>query len=79
MRNNVQRNVNTCLDAGLKNFVVEVVSDKSISLAASLRCHEIVVPDSYKTRSGAMFKARALQYCLEDKVTSNFQIIFPKD
>ncbi|XP_073994930.1 beta-1,4-mannosyltransferase egh isoform X2 [Rhodnius prolixus] len=29
-----------------------------------------VVPVEYKTKSGAMFKARALQYCLEDGINS---------
>jgi egghead protein (zeste-white 4 protein) len=32
------------------------------------RVREIVVPPDYRTKSGALFKARALQYCLEDKV-----------
>lgn len=68
VRDNVLRNINTCLDAGLRNFVVEVVTDKSISLASSTHAKEVVVPDDYKTKSGAMFKARALQYCLEDGV-----------
>jgi egghead protein (zeste-white 4 protein) len=27
-----------------------------------------VVPSSYRTKSGALFKARALQYCLEEDV-----------
>ncbi len=73
VRNNVQRNVNTCLQIGLENFVVEVVTDKSISLSPTVRMREVVVPPDYKTRSGAMFKARALQYCLEEGV---FYIIF---
>jgi len=65
----VQRNVNICLDAGLDNFMVEVVTDKSVNLAVNdLRTRELVVPTEYKTKSGAMFKARALQYCLEDEV-----------
>lgn len=72
VRNNVQRNINTCLDTGLENFTVEVVSEKSIFLTSSLHCHEVIVPENYKTRSGAMFKARALQYCIEDGVRSNF-------
>ena len=29
---------------------------------------QTVVPENYRTSSGAMFKARALQYCLEDDV-----------
>nr|CAG4643243.1 EOG090X07AI [Ilyocryptus agilis] len=68
VRNNVNRNVNTCLDGGLINFVVEVVTDKSIGLSPTDRVREVVVPADYRTRSGAMFKARALQYCLEDSV-----------
>ena len=69
VRNNVQRNVNICLNAGLENFVVEVVTDKSVNLpTSSSRVREVVIPPDYKTRSGALFKARALQYCLEDDV-----------
>ena len=71
VRSNVQRNVNICLDAGLENFMVEVVTDKSVNLVGNdLRTRELVVPIEYKTKSGAMFKARALQYCLEDGVYS---------
>lgn len=68
VQNNVQRNINTCLDAGLKNFIIEVVADKSTSLVSSLHVREVIVPADYQTSSGAMFKARALQYCLEDRV-----------
>nr|CAG4650193.1 EOG090X07AI [Sida crystallina] len=67
---NVQRNINICRDAGLEKFVVEVVTDKSISLVANEVKREVVVPTSYATKSGAMFKARALQYCLEDDVNT---------
>jgi egghead protein (zeste-white 4 protein) len=77
VRTNVQRNVNTCLDAGLENFMVEVVTDKSVNLAANdLQTRELVVPTDYKTKSGAMFKARALQYCLEDTVKLMFLSYF---
>ncbi len=69
VHDNVQRNVNTCLDAGLQNFIVEVVADKSISLVSSDYIREVVVPTSYQTKSGALFKGRALQYCLEEEVT----------
>ena len=68
MRNNVYRNINTCQDAGLTNYFIEVVTDKTISLVENEFTREVVVPSSYKTRSGAMFKARALQYALEDDV-----------
>ncbi|XP_053678928.1 beta-1,4-mannosyltransferase egh [Anopheles nili] len=68
VKTNVLRNMNTCLDTGLENFLIEVVTDKSIGLAKHRRTREIVVPKEYKTKTGAMFKARALQYCLEDNV-----------
>lgn len=57
-----------CLEEGLKNFSVEVVTNKPINLEAHPRVREIVVPPSYQTKTGALFKARSLQYCLEDSV-----------
>ncbi|KFB37249.1 AGAP000868-PA-like protein [Anopheles sinensis] len=68
VKSNVLRNMNTCLDTGLENFLIEVVTDKPIGLPKHRRTREIVVPKEYQTKSGAMFKARALQYCLEDSV-----------
>ncbi|KHJ77369.1 hypothetical protein OESDEN_23011 [Oesophagostomum dentatum] len=46
----------------------QVVTDKAIHLPPQPRVREVVVPTSYRTKSGAKFKARALQYCLEDDV-----------
>lgn len=68
VRNNVTRNMNICDDAGLKNFMIEVVTDKAINLPKHQRIREVVVPIEYKTKTGALFKSRALQYCLEDNV-----------
>lgn len=68
VKNNVNRNMNKCLDTGLENFLIEVVTDKSIGLDHHRRIREVVVPPDYRTKSGALFKARALQYCLEDNV-----------
>ncbi|CAH1183805.1 unnamed protein product [Ceutorhynchus assimilis] len=68
VKHNVNRNMNKCIDAGLENFLIEVVSDKSIGLESHRRIRELVVPKDYQTSSGALFKARALQYCLEEKV-----------
>ncbi|XP_045492317.1 beta-1,4-mannosyltransferase egh [Colias croceus] len=68
VRNNVTRNMNTCLDLGLENFIIEVVTDKAIDLPKHRRVREVVVPREYKTKTGALFKSRALQYCLEDNV-----------
>lgn len=71
VQNNVQKNIDTCLNVGLQNFIVEVVADRSISLNPSQHACEVVVPVDYQTKSGAMFKARALQYCLEKGVNIN--------
>lgn len=69
VRRNVLRNMNLCLDVGLENFMVEVVTDKAIAnLPKHARVRQVVVPPTYRTKSGALFKARALQYCLEDDV-----------
>lgn len=65
---NVARNINTCLDAGLDKFLVEVVSDRAIGIPSQRRTREVVVPAAYRTASGALYKARALQYALEDEV-----------
>lgn len=56
VRNNVNRNMNTCLDVGLDNFMMEVVSDKPLDLPKHPRIRGVVVPREYKTKTGAMFK-----------------------
>lgn len=68
VRDNVTRNMNLCLDVGMENFMIEVVTDKCINLPKHQRVREVVVPSEYKTKTGALFKSRALQYCLEDNV-----------
>jgi beta-1,4-mannosyltransferase len=68
VKTNVMRNMNTCLDTGLENFLIEIVTDKPLNMAKHRRVREIVVPKNYKTKTGALFKSRALQYCLEDSV-----------
>lgn len=68
VKSNVMRNMNTCLDTGLENFLIEVVTDKPLNIPKHRRIREIVVPKDYKTKTGALFKSRALQHCLEDHV-----------
>ncbi|XP_050700601.1 beta-1,4-mannosyltransferase egh-like isoform X7 [Eriocheir sinensis] len=68
VRTNVNRNLNTCLRVGLEKFMIEVVTDKKIDLPENQRIRQVVVPSSYRPKSGALFKARALQYCLEEDV-----------
>ncbi|CAG0892115.1 unnamed protein product [Darwinula stevensoni] len=68
VRQNALRNLRTCKDVGMENFVIEVITDKPIGLPLMPHMKEVVVPSSYESRTGAKFKARALQYCLEDGV-----------
>ncbi|XP_064081594.1 beta-1,4-mannosyltransferase egh-like isoform X1 [Macrobrachium nipponense] len=68
VRQNVNRNLTTCLRVGLEKFMIEVVTDKKIDLPENQRVRQVVVPSSYRPKSGALFKARALQYCLEEDV-----------
>lgn len=68
VRSNISTNLKICQEAGLEHFTFEVVTDKSVSLVTSKRVREVVVPDDYVTKSGALYKSRALQYCLEKEV-----------
>lgn len=56
---------------GFENYLLQVVTDIPIglsSLGPLNRAEEVVVPSTYRTKSGALNKSRALQYCLEDDV-----------
>ena len=46
--------------------IFQVVTDHPIHLSGDKRIMETVVDSTYKTKSGALNKARALQYCLEE-------------
>ena len=70
VEHNVGENLKICDRVGLANFQLEIVTDKEInlhSLSAS-RVRQVVVPATYRTKSGAMYKSRALQYALEPDV-----------
>ena len=62
------RNIDTVMSLGIHNFKFEVVTDNPVSLPASHYVREIVVPSDYKTRNGTLFKARALNYCLNSTI-----------
>ncbi|KAK6970788.1 beta-1 4-mannosyltransferase egh [Biomphalaria glabrata] len=68
VQKNVQLNLQTCKNLGLKNFVIQVVSDASIHLSTDENSKELVVPENYATKNGTLFKARALHYALEPEV-----------
>ena len=72
VQSNVHRNFLTCLEAGLMDFSFEVATDKDINLTdapAYNRIRQLIVPKDYRTPTGALFKARALQYALEPGVS----------
>ncbi|KAK6173717.1 hypothetical protein SNE40_017123 [Patella caerulea] len=68
VKRNIQRNIESCMKLGLTNFVFEVVTDSAIGVSKSAQVRELVVPDKYRTKNGTLYKARALQYCLEEGV-----------
>ncbi|XP_005095315.1 beta-1,4-mannosyltransferase egh [Aplysia californica] len=65
---NVRHNIKICNNIGLQKYVFEVVTDIPINLEKQAQSREVVVPTEYKTSSGSLFKARALQYALEPEV-----------
>lgn len=70
VQSNVNKNFQTCTEAGLNNFSMEVVTDKEIPLIVKeAKIRQLVVPETYQTSTGALFKARALQYALEPQVS----------
>jgi egghead protein (zeste-white 4 protein) len=70
VRTNVKRNLETCAKVGLNNFQIEIVTDKPISISGlpTNMVREVVVPSDYRTKTGALYKSRALQYALEPDV-----------
>lgn len=71
VQDNVRKNLLTCRESRLENFSIEVVTDREIQLDfIEPRVKQIVVPKEYKTPTGALFKARALQYALEPGTSS---------
>lgn len=70
VQSNLSKNYKTCKQVGLTNFSMEIVSDNPLNLLHSDldNFRELVVPKKYQTRTSAMYKARALQYALEDDV-----------
>lgn len=63
-------NKDLCLRFGLQRFIFQIVSDSPIECTQNNKIQEIIVPESYQTRNGSLYKARALNYCLESHVNS---------
>ncbi|KAK3602060.1 hypothetical protein CHS0354_008015 [Potamilus streckersoni] len=65
---NLLKNREVCSKSGLTNVLFEVVTDDDIpDIKDSCKC--IVVPKKYQTKQGTLYKARALNYCLEPGVS----------
>lgn len=43
-------------DRKRKTLILEIVTDKELNLKPNKRVRELVVPESYKTSSGALYK-----------------------
>lgn len=56
VRRNVLRNIETCLESGLSDFIFEIVSDKAFEVPNNPRIRLVVVPPTYKTKTGTLFK-----------------------
>lgn len=68
VRRNLSHNLLTCASSSLRDYSFEIVTDnnlKSLEAIEDSRVRQIVVPSDYRSSTGAMFKARALQYALE--------------
>lgn len=70
VKKNLERNINICNSIGLSNFIFEIVTDKAIDIPKNMFVRETVVPFNYRTSKKTLYKARALQYCLEDNVNT---------
>lgn len=68
VNDNVEYNLKLCRNVGLHNFIFEVVTDIPVNLKTNKQAREILVPKDYQTKSGSLYKARALQYALEPEV-----------
>ena len=60
-----QRNIDVFSRIGLDNYIIEVVTDMAVNLPNSTRLREIIVPTRYQSKNHTLYKARALNYCLE--------------
>eukprot|EP00096_Caligus_rogercresseyi_P006422 TRINITY_DN22844_c0_g1_i1.p1 TRINITY_DN22844_c0_g1~~TRINITY_DN22844_c0_g1_i1.p1 ORF type:complete len:474 (-),score=105.53 TRINITY_DN22844_c0_g1_i1:124-1545(-) len=70
VKRTLEENLHIIRSLGLENFIIEVVTDTPIGLPEAKSSHEVLVPTDYKPTSGALNKARALQYCLESGVNT---------
>ena len=64
----VSQNLKTLQSVGCKKFVIQVVTENPLDLPMAKEVAQVVVPKNYMPKTGALYKARNLQYCLESAV-----------
>jgi egghead protein (zeste-white 4 protein) len=72
---NVVKNIDVIKSCGITKFVLEVVTDEPLYINETLDEYkqnyvETVVPENYRSKCDTRKKARALQYCLEEGVST---------
>ncbi|XP_053378536.1 beta-1,4-mannosyltransferase egh-like [Mercenaria mercenaria] len=70
-----EKNLEICRNVGIKNFKFEIVTDHPLNIQSFNYVREVTVPRDYHTPNGTLFKARALHYCLTQKIN----ILSPDD
>ena len=68
VKDNTRQNIELCRKLGLKSFKFEIVTDNGLNIEKGQDICETIVPENYQTKNGSLYKARALQYCLEPSV-----------
>jgi egghead protein (zeste-white 4 protein) len=56
-----------CLEVGYKNYEVNLLIDNNQRGKTFSNANVVMVPPSYRTRMGSKYKARALQYAIEER------------
>ena len=70
VKKNLEYNISVLKGFEKLKYKYEVVTDNKIGdINIIERCYELVVPEEYSTKTGAKFKARALQYAMEQNVS----------
>lgn len=72
VKKNLQRNLKTCLDIGLENFTFEVATDQTLHLPIQNRVREVLIPRSYQTKTGALFKVGLLDILFRNLESLNY-------
>lgn len=67
----LEKNIKTCLKTpGAKSFIFQLLTEQPLRLSADIakQVKVLVIPENYCTKSGVIFKARNMQYGLEQNL-----------